>query len=445
MKLAFPALPQSPTRPHRHYFRTALGIALIRLRFVLLLFGLLVLVGTWPTLRNYWDKFFHPSVIAPSAVSADTEYWCPMCPGVLSAWPSKCPVCNMALVRRHKSEAVALPNGVVARMQLTPYRVQLAGIRTVTVSHQPLVEELSCTGVVESESKTSRPRVEVDVAERDLALFTVGSKVQVASDAYPGMQFAGMVLDIGTRATGGKLRVRIDVDAANAELRANMTVRVHARTPVARLSWYRKPREEWRNGVAVDVAAFAAGVMTGPMPVAGLAAFCQAGVDFALHEHELVLAVPESAVIDTGGRRVVFLDRGNGMFDAIEVILGHRSGSYYPVLAGLTAGQRVVAVGAFLLDAQTRLDPNAGIAYFGARTASEAAPSTPADSDDTALIARQKICPVTGKPLGSMGTPVAVVAEGRKVFVCCAGCTDALVQNPGKYRVRIPAADPSRP
>ena len=50
-----------------------------------------------------------------------------------------------------------------------------------------------------------------------------------------------------------------------------------------------------------------------------------------------------------------------------------------------------------------------------------------------AAIARQKICPVSGKPLGSMGVPVAVVVNGQRVFVCCAGCVNAIKSDPAKY------------
>ena len=48
-------------------------------------------------------------------------------------------------------------------------------------------------------------------------------------------------------------------------------------------------------------------------------------------------------------------------------------------------------------------------------------------------IARQKICPVSGKPLGSMGQPVVVDVDGGQVYVCCAGCADAVKADPAKY------------
>ena len=55
-----------------------------------------------------------------------------------------------------------------------------------------------------------------------------------------------------------------------------------------------------------------------------------------------------------------------------------------------------------------------------------------------AAIARQKICPVSGKPLGSMGDPVAVDVSGQKLYVCCAGCVNAVKSNPAKYAAGRP-------
>ncbi|MBI4564406.1 MAG: efflux RND transporter periplasmic adaptor subunit [Planctomycetes bacterium] len=84
------------------------------------------------------------------------------------------------------------------------------------------------------------------------------------------------------------------------------------------------------------------------------------------YEIEHVLAVPFSAVIDTGLRKVVFVERDPGTFEAVEVKFGPRAGEYYQVLGGLEAGDRVVTAGAFLLDAEARLNPAAATQYFGA-------------------------------------------------------------------------------
>jgi hypothetical protein len=81
-------------------------------------------------------------------------------------------------------------------------------------------------------------------------------------------------------------------------------------------------------------------------------------------ESEHLLAVPFSAVIDAGLRKVVFVEKGEGVFDAVAIEVGLRAGDYYPVLRGLAAGDRVVTKGAFLLDAETQLTKS-GIFYFG--------------------------------------------------------------------------------
>jgi Cu(I)/Ag(I) efflux system membrane fusion protein len=73
-----------------------------------------------------------------------------------------------------------------------------------------------------------------------------------------------------------------------------------------------------------------------------------------------VLSVPESAVIDTGTKKVVFVEMEPGVFEGREVVLGPRSGDVYPVLDGLSPGEKVAAAGSFLLDAETRLKGSSG-------------------------------------------------------------------------------------
>jgi hypothetical protein len=170
----------------------------------------------------------------------------------------------------------------------------------------------------------------------------------------------------------------------------------------------------------------------------------------ALASAGLVLVVPEGAVVDHGTRKVVFVETGPGMFDGVEVVVGPRCGDSYPVLHGLTPGQRVVTAGAFLLDAETRLNPALATAYFGAArgpsapaAATATAPTTAPSAGelsaaDRALAARQKVCPVTGQPLDSMGGPVRVEVAGRTVFICCKGCEAALRKDPAKYLSKLP-------
>jgi hypothetical protein len=81
---------------------------------------------------------------------------------------------------------------------------------------------------------------------------------------------------------------------------------------------------------------------------------------------EKVLSVPESAVINTGVRKIVYRESAPGTFDMVEVLVGPKAGEFYPVLSGLAPNDRVATAGAFLVDAENRLNPAASAQYFGA-------------------------------------------------------------------------------
>jgi len=67
------------------------------------------------------------------------------------------------------------------------------------------------------------------------------------------------------------------------------------------------------------------------------------------------LAVPEEAVLDSGVRKIVFLDKGNGHFEPREVKLGAKLDGAYQVVSGLSEGEKIAASSAFLLDSESRL------------------------------------------------------------------------------------------
>lgn len=72
------------------------------------------------------------------------------------------------------------------------------------------------------------------------------------------------------------------------------------------------------------------------------------------------LAVPKSAVLDTGSRKLVFVSRGEGRFDPREIRTGYLAGDYYQVLEGLRAGEQVVTSANFLIDSESQLSTATG-------------------------------------------------------------------------------------
>lgn len=73
-----------------------------------------------------------------------------------------------------------------------------------------------------------------------------------------------------------------------------------------------------------------------------------------------VLAVPDSAILDSGLRQVVFLSLGDGRFAPRTVKTGRRAEGATEILSGLDAGDRVVAAANFMLDAESKLAEAAG-------------------------------------------------------------------------------------
>jgi len=68
-----------------------------------------------------------------------------------------------------------------------------------------------------------------------------------------------------------------------------------------------------------------------------------------------VLAVPEEAVFNTGTKQIVFVDKGQGLFEPRDVTLGAKADGFSEVKDGVSDGEPVVTSGNFLIDSESRL------------------------------------------------------------------------------------------
>ena len=155
-----------------------------------------------------------------------------------------------------------------------------------------------------------------------------------------------------------------------------------------------------------------------------------------------MLAVPAEAVLTTGLRQLVYVERAPGKYQLVEPKLGPRAGDYYPVLSGLGEGDRVVTRGNFLLDSQYQLTGRTSLLATGDAggdssrseaagfTAEERANLDMLSPEDRGLAASQRVCPVTGEKLGSMGKPYKMELSGRVIFLCCQGCEGQVKADP---------------
>ncbi|WP_395699356.1 efflux RND transporter periplasmic adaptor subunit [Aquabacterium sp.] len=158
-----------------------------------------------------------------------------------------------------------------------------------------------------------------DVPEQDLGLLKLGAKAWLRFDAFPGQRFEG--------------RVAYLYPTLKAETRS-ATLRIELPNPQRLL----RP-----------------------------AMFAQ--VDVAAGSAAAVLTVPDSAVIDTGTRRLVLVQRGEGRFEPRDVTLGARGDEHVEVLQGLQPGEQVVVAANFLIDAESNLKAVVGAMAASATTA----------------------------------------------------------------------------
>lgn len=147
--------------------------------------------------------------------------------------------------------------------------------------------------------------IEGEVFERDLALVGMGAPATAEVAAYPGRPFRGRVSFISPVMDPESRTARVRVAFAN-------------------------------RGGALKPGMYAT-LFVGEAP----------GPD--------VLHVPAEAVVMTGERNLVFVVQPDGMLVPREVTLGPRAGDRYQVLAGVAAGERIVASANFLVDAESRL------------------------------------------------------------------------------------------
>jgi Cu(I)/Ag(I) efflux system membrane fusion protein len=220
--------------------------------------------------------------------------------------------------------------------------------------------------------------IQAQIYENQIGLVRVGQAVEATVEAYPGEVFTGTVAfkDPALDPSSRTLRVRYDLENADGRLRPGMFATVTLRTPLAETPAFRAlaVRNDTPAGQKVcPMTHLKLGAMGAPVgvEVAGRTVWtcCDACTPrikaapakylarLATPPRDAVLSVPESAVIDTGTRKLVYVETEPGVFEGRAVVLGPLSGDRYPVLDGLSPGDRVASAGSFLIDAETRLNP----------------------------------------------------------------------------------------
>jgi Cu(I)/Ag(I) efflux system membrane fusion protein len=196
-----------------------------------------------------------------------------------------------------------------------------------------------------------------DVFEQDIGLVRVGQQAKVRIGAYPDKAFEGTVSYVYPRLAVETRSVPVRVELANP------------------------------------------GGLLKPAMFASLELSAAGGAK--------ALAVPSSAVIDSGVRRVVLVQIREGRFEPREVKLGARSGDYVEVLEGVREGEPVVVAANFLLDAESNLKAALGgfTKVSPGDTAKPVVASHKAEGTLKAIDAAAGTVSVSHDPVASLGWP----------------------------------------
>jgi RND family efflux transporter MFP subunit len=305
-------------------------------------------------------------------------YWTdPMIPGYKTEGPGKSPM-GMDLVPVYE-EATAAPSADgapegYAPVLLTPQKQQLIGVTTAQAERRRLTKTIRTAGTIAHD-----PELYQAQAEYIQAIQSLKRSQEQGAETEAVEQARQLVTSAGIRLKHLGLSDPLIEEIGTWNAPEHSLLFAGGDEPVwmyAQVYEYELPLIQVGQDVAVEVPTLANRTVHGviraidqmvdPMtrttrvraqlenPEGQLKPdmYVNASIGVDLGE---VTAVAESAVFRTGIKDIVFVDKGQGLFEPREVTIGAKADGYDHVLAGIEAGERVVTSGNFLIDSESRL------------------------------------------------------------------------------------------
>ncbi|MBI2104656.1 MAG: efflux RND transporter periplasmic adaptor subunit [Candidatus Omnitrophica bacterium] len=303
-------------------------------------------------------------------------YWTdPMIPGYRSEEPGKSPM-GMDLVPVYEEAtagaAAEAPQGYTPVL-ISPQKQQLIGVTTAPVTRRPLTKTIRTVGRIAYDPELYQAEQEYLQALNTLMQAAVSDSRDVKTQAERLVEASRIRLRLlglseelingmatweapdrrllGTDPSGEVWLYASIYEFELPLVRAGQTVEVEMATiPGKRLSGVIRAIDP-----VLDPSTRAArvrAVLADPDRVLKPEMFVNAFINVPLGE---VLAVPEAAVLHTGTAHLVFVDKGQGLLEPREVVMGVTAEGYTEVRSGVAEGEPVVTSGNFLIDSESRL------------------------------------------------------------------------------------------
>ncbi len=125
------------------------------------------------------------------------------------------------------------------------------------------------------------------------------------------------------------------------------------------------------------------------------------------------IAIPADAILDSGSKKTVFVEKGNGFFEPREVDTGWRLGGKVEILKGLELGERIVVSGNFLIDSESKL----GLAAAGMQ----------------GILTKDPVCGLDVSPRKAEKEGRKIIYGGRTYYFSSDECKQKFDKNPGHF------------
>ena len=198
--------------------------------------------------------------------------------------------------------------------------------------------------------------VKLDVYETEVAMIQYGQNVTFTTAALPGHEFSGAVafIDPIVNEKTRTVQVRLNVDNSSGVLKPGMFTNGIVKAKI----------DSHGQALGKDLAGMWVCPMhpeevheqQGVCSICGMKLESAESLGYVYHgDGSNPLLIPVSAVLKTGQRVIVYIQKDDQTFEGREIVLGHRAGDYYVVLSGLHEGERVVVRGNFKIDSAMQI------------------------------------------------------------------------------------------
>ncbi|MBI2061883.1 MAG: efflux RND transporter periplasmic adaptor subunit [Nitrospirae bacterium] len=297
-----------------------------------------------------------------------TLYQCPMHPSYTSDKPGECPICGMTLVPVEESAAgEEAPSDVSGRVtiNISPERQQIIGVKTDVAKIQPLTKTVRAVGNIAYDPELYQAEKEYieSLSSRDKTGGSPGTVGLVDSSSIRLRQLGlndAMIADLA-RSRKPSLNLLLPED----------TMWVYAQVYEYEINWIKVGQSVSTTSLALPGEMFR-GTLRAIDPVVNPETrtvriraevknpgrklkpntFVNVEIETALGKG---LTIPRDAVIDTGDRKIVFVDLGGGKLQPREIRTGIELADDVQVLEGLAKGDKVVTSANFLIDSESSL------------------------------------------------------------------------------------------